>query len=194
MSAIVKSYTISEIMEMNQKFRAGPPGDADGAKAWHEWYDSEEWRITIQACRFAFALGASSDATIYPSKVAELAREFAKAEPIPRENGAPTPFIGEPNQRTSGKATIIFHGGMTYSSNGSSGKVVSSEMHHMLQQFLDKKIALKTKEIKVENASRVAKQVEKKFPHTVVFPGHRKTGYLINVQSNVLIDDRSEAK
>ncbi len=184
-----KHNTIAEILEMNQTEKDGPPSDADGAKSWHDWFRSEEWQTTIQACRFAVALGASSNATIYPSKVAELARDFARSEPVTHKNKSPNPYVGESSQPESDKATIFYHGGQMYSaSNNSTIRPVSDEMHHMLEKFLDKNTRLRSKEFNLENVPCTAKRIEEMFPQTVEFSGHSKKGYRIKVQKSVLID------
>jgi hypothetical protein len=103
----------------------------------------------------------------------ELLRERAKFEP---------------------RGTIWYHGEQSYSTDGKNPRGVSQEEHFFLQVFLEAGgVALGTVAIQtrvtarflaeLSNVSRVAQNVEKKFPGCVRMPGENKNaGYSVSVR------------
>lgn len=89
---------------------------------------------------------------------------------------------------TNDPATILYHGGESYSAGGKPPESVSREQHDFLQAFLKSGRSMTTRELKeaVNNPSKVAKLLKERFPDAVQLPGKTKgKGYFVRVEKAV---------
>jgi hypothetical protein len=83
-------------------------------------------------------------------------------------------------------ATIWFHGGQSYSIDGTTPKAVSREQHNALKMFLDTGQAITTRALEnagVSNVAKVMKKLDTAFPGAIRKPKKRGDGYYICVRN-----------
>jgi hypothetical protein len=82
--------------------------------------------------------------------------------------------------------TLYYHGERSYSTDGQTPTKMTLEQHKFLKAFLDRDIALETKELEKEgisNVSKVAGKINERFRASVKLPEGRGAGYYARVRS-----------
>lgn len=111
--------------------------------------------------------------------------EKAAKESAAPESSAPVPDDGA----SAVQVAIYCHGGRSYSVDGQSPTNVSPEQHNFLKAFLNRDVALDTKELGkegVSNVSKVASKINELFPGSVKPPARKGAGYYVRVRSLTL--------
>jgi hypothetical protein len=93
-----------------------------------------------------------------------------------------------PSASTRSSIPVIwYHGEHSYSTDGDRPRNVSPEMHNFLTAFLDREVAIETRELEeagVSNAAAVAGKIAERFGEASVSrPGCKGEGYFLRVQS-----------
>jgi hypothetical protein len=82
-------------------------------------------------------------------------------------------------------ATVWFHGNKSYSLDGETPELVTREEHQVLQEFLDRNMAVDYATLgnAVTNPTTVMRKLQKKFGKAVRIAGRKGSGYFVRVRS-----------
>jgi hypothetical protein len=112
-----------------------------------------------------------------------LGEDAALQERIRRERAK---LLAQQHTTQQEPATVWYHGGLSYSTNGANPVLVSHEQHNALKGFLERNEALDTRKLEgngVSNVSKVMKKLAEQFPGAVRQPSAKGEGYYVRVRS-----------